>query len=1049
MKNKKKLMLLLLMCCIGIYSMAQQTTVTGTVTTDFSGEMLTGVSVMVKGTPNIGTATNVDGFFSISIPSDRAVLVFSYLGYKTQEVSVNSQTRNLTVVMKEDQRLLDEVVVIGYGGMKRSDLTGSVSSIGAEAIRKSMSTSVEQAMQGRVSGVQITQNSGAPGGGISVNIRGINSLNGNEPLYVIDGVAISTQPSGRASSVLSSINPADIVSLEVLKDASATAIYGSRASNGVILVTTKQGEIGKPRISYDGYFGLQQLPTRLDIMNLKEFAELYNERAVVMGWVPRPEYVDPDLLNEGTDWQKELFRTVPMHNHTLNVSGGGSGARYSVSGSYLDQDGMGIGSSFNRVTFRTNLDMEIAKWLNVGVNGSVANSKRVTTMDENGIIREAVNQRPDVPARNWDGTYSVIEDDYLSTSTINPVALAQLRENYSTGTQMYYNFYAVLKPVQGLDFRLEYGGNMNYGNGYRFQPNYRFGREVLNSQSRKDTNKSNYSSLKTYLTYDFKKFGLNNLQIMGGHEAQVQTSENFWAQSDDYLFNEVHSLSVGVPSTNGDGMGKWTLESYFGRLNYNFDDRYLLTATLRADGSSTFGANHRWGYFPSAALAWKIKNESFLKGVEEITNMKLRFGWGSVGNQNVGSYAYGATMKNNITIWGKGFYPGNYSNPDLQWERTESYNIALDLNMFKNRIEFIAEAYLKKIDNLLLRAILPTYAVHIEDWMTIAPPMVNTGAMENKGLDFTLNTVNIDTKDFSWNTNLTLSLNRNKLTKLYGESDVLLGQSGGNTYTKTAIGEPIGQIYVYNVIGMFTCEADFYHKDGTPVARPADANSGEILPIAENQIWVGDYIFEDVNGDGVIDERDRKVLGNTSPKFIFGLNNAFSYKNFELSVFLNGFYGNKIYNVLRQDFSGTGGWLGKLREAAGFARVERIDPNGGDDISNLHVTNAATATTSRITIASGTDMNANSRNSSRFVEDGSFLRVKNIQLGYTFPRLWLQKNLKIDYLHVYASIQNLYTFTKYKGFDPEVGSYDIRMYGIDNARYPSARTFTFGLRTNF
>ena len=1047
----KKFILFLLLLCSGSIVMGQGTLVTGTIVSGADGEPLPGASVVLKG-KTLGTVTNGEGFFSINVPAEGGTLVFSFVGFLTREENVTAGTKGLRIVLSEDTKMIEEVVVVGYGTMKRSDLTGSVSSIGGEAIKKSMSTSLEQAMQGRVSGVQITQNSGAPGGGISVSIRGINSLNGNEPLYVIDGVAISSQPSGGSTSVLSTINPADIVSLEVLKDASATAIYGSRASNGVVLITTKQGEIGKPRISYDGYFGLQQLPTKLKIMNLKEFAELYNERAVVMGWVPRPEYVDPDLLNEGTDWQKELFRTVPMHNHTLGVSGGSGGTRYAISGSYLDQDGMGIGSSFKRVTFRTNLDMEIATWLNVGVNGSVANSKRITTMDDNSIIREAVNQRPDIPAREWDGSYGIVEDDYLSTSTINPLAMAKLRENYGTGTQVYYNFYAVLKPLRGLNFRLEYGGSMDYGNGYRFQPNYRNGRNIINSESRKDTNKSNYSSLKTYLTYDFKKFGLNNLQIMAGHEAQTSSWENMWALNNDYLFNEVHSLSVGMPSTDGDGMGKWALESYFGRLNYNFGDRYLLTATIRADGSSTFGANNRWGTFPSVALAWRINNESFLNGVEAINNLKLRLGWGVNGNQNAGSYAYGAAMKTNNTIWGKGFYPGNYSNPDLKWERTEAYNIGLDLTLFKNRVELIAEAYLKKTDNLLLRAILPTYAVHIEDWMTIAPPMVNTGAMENKGLEFTLNTVNIDNKDFRWNSNLTFSLNRNKLTKMYGESDVLLGQSGGNTYTKTAIGETIGQIYVYNVIGMFTCEDDFYRLDNgnrVEVARPADANSGEILPIAENQIWIGDYIFEDVNGDGVIDERDRKVLGNTNPKFIFGFNNTFSYKNFELNVFLNGVSGNKVYNVLRQDFSNTGGWLGKLKEAAGFARVAQIDPAGGNDVSNLYVTNAATATTARINLASGTDMNQNSRSSSRFVEDGSYLRVKNISLGYTVPKPWLQKYLRIDYLQIYASVQNLYTFTKYKGFDPEVGSYDIRMYGIDNARYPSARTFTFGLRTNF
>ena len=1060
MENKKKLMLLLLMFCIGIYSMAQQTTITGTVTSGLDGDPLSGVSVMIKGTLT-GTVTNIDGYFSVNISSDRAVLVFSYLSYKTQEISVNSQTRNLTVVMQEDTKFLDEVVVIGYGGMKRGDLTGAVSSIGADVLAKTMATSAEQAMQGRISGVQITQNTGAPGGGISVSIRGINSLSGNEPLYVIDGVAIQSA-SGGSSSVLSSINPADIVSMEVLKDASAAAIYGSRASNGVVMITTRQGEIGKPRISYSGKYSLQQLPTKLEIMNLKEFAALYNERATVLGWIPRSEYVDPDLLNEGTDWQKELFRTVPIHDHTVSVGGGSGGARYNISGSFLDLEGMGIGSSFNRATFRANIDMDIVKWLNVGVNGSFSNEKRVTTMDENGIIREAINQRPDVPARNWDGTYSVIEDDYLSTSTINPVAAAQLRENYNTGTNMYYNLYANLKPFKGLNFRVEYGGTLNYGNRYSFTPNYRFGRQVWQSSSRKQSDKNDSWNLKTYLTYDIKPFYKNNLQIMVGHDAMSSRWENLWGQRNDFLFNEVHSLSVGTtypPNSNGDGMGKWAMESYYGRLNYNFDDRYLLTATMRADGSSTFGPNNRWGTIPSAALAWRISNESFMKEIEIINNMKLRLGWGINGNQNAGSYAYGSTMSTSVTFWGTGFYPSNYSNPNLKWERTEAYNIGLDLSLLKNRIEFIAEAYLKNTDNLLLRAILPTYAVHTESWMTIAPPMVNTGALENKGLEFTLNTVNFDKNKFKWYTNMTLSMNRNKLTKLYSDSDVLLGQSGGNTYTRTGLGEPIGQIYAYNVIGIFTCEDDFYQKDARgnfmldeygnrkEVARPADSNSGVILPIAENYIWVGDYIFEDVNNDGVIDERDRKVLGNTFPKFFYGINNTFSYRNFEMSIFLNGVYGNKLYNTLRQNYSGTGGWLGKLREASGFARIEKIDPNGGDEISNLYVSNAATATTARIN--SGSDMNDNGRTSSRFVEDGSYLRVKDFQLGYSLPRVWLQRNLKIDHLQLYVNITNLYTFTKYKGFDPEVGSYDIRMYGIDNARYPTARTYTMGLRANF
>ena len=1042
-------------------SISAQVTISGTVS-EADGSSLPGVGISVKGTA-LGTAADMNGNFTLIIPTDRAVLVFKYLGFENQEVSVFGNTSGLKVVMKENAQVLDEVVVIGYGGMKRSDLTGSVASIRSEDIRKSMSTSLEQAMQGRLAGVQVTQNSGAPGAGISVSIRGVNTLNGNEPLYVIDGVAISSQPGGRASSVLSSINPDDIESLEVLKDASATAIYGSRASNGVVMITTKKGAMGKPILSYDGYYGLQQLPTRVETMNLREYAEYYNQRAAIQGWGIRDDFRDPSLLNEGTDWQSELFRTAPMHNHTIGVRGGSNGVMYSVSGGLLNQEGIGIGSDFKRFTFRSNIDMEVAKWLSVGVNGSVANTKRTTTMDEGGIISAAINQRPDVPARNLDGSYGAIEEDQFNTYYINPLAAAQMRENYDTGTQLYYTFYADLKPLPGLTFRTEYGGNLRYGNNYSFTPNYRYGNQMWTSRARKESNKGDEWFLKNFLTYDWKAAQNQTLQIMGGHEAQSGRGESLWGERTNYISNAIHSLNVGgeFPGiSNGDGMSKWAIESYFGRLNYNFDNRYILTASLRVDGSSTFGPNNRWGTFPSVAFAWRINNESFLKDVQAINNMKLRLGWGMVGNSGAGSYAYGATMSTTATAWGVGFFPANFANPDLKWESTKAYNIGLDLNLFKNRLELITEVYSKNIDNLLLEATLPSYAVYLETWVGIRPPWVNTGAMENKGLEFTLNTVNIDNKKFFWNSNITLSFNRNKLLKMYSDSDALFGEVGsGNIYTKTAIGEPIGQIFGYNVIGMFSCEDDFYQKDANgnfimdangnrvEVARPAD-NNGNRFPIAENQIWVGDYIFEDVNGDGIIDEKDRKYLGNTAPKFFYGFNNSFSWKNFELNVFLNGVYGNKVYNMLRQQRSGTDGYSGKLRSVAGFARVELIDPNGENDISNVHVTNAATATASRIYAVAG-NRNDNERISSRFVEDGSFLRLKNVSMSYTIPKQWLKKYVPVDFLQVYASVQNLYTFSKYKGYDPEIGSYDVRLVGIDNARYPPQRIYKFGLRLNF
>jgi len=1049
----KKLFLFLIVLCTS-FSISAQTIITGKVTSQKDNSELPGVSVSVKGTA-LGTATDGNGRFSLSIPTDKAVLVFKYLGFKDQQVSISGNTRNLKVEMDENTQLLDEVVVIGYGTMRRSDFTGAVSSIGSDVIQKSMTTSVLQAMQGRLAGVQVTQNSGAPGGDISVKIRGISSLGGNEPLYVVDGVALG-------SGSMQSINPADITSLEVLKDASATAIYGSRAANGVVMITTKQGETGKPKLNYSGYYGLQQLPTRLETMNLKEYAEFYNTRQSLMGWGIREEFRDPGLLTNGTDWQKELFKTASMQDHSISIGGGSAGVKYMFMGGFLNQDGIGIASNFRRFTVRNNTDMEVTKWLNVGLTAGLANKKTVNTMEANDAIWQALKMRQDVPARNPDGSYGMLLDEQFGVYEASPLAEAYMRENYKTGTELNYNFYADIKPLSGLSLRIEYGGYLNYGNEYRFTPNYMIGpRPIWTSECYKQSSKSEGYTFKQMLTYDKTFEGKHNLKLMATHEAISGKWENLSGTRQKFLFNTVHSLNVGGTDTqtNGDGMGGSALESYLGRLNYNFDSRYYLTGSIRTDGSSTFGPDKRWGTFPSGALAWKINNESFLKDVEAINNLRLRASWGIVGKQSDNAYAYGVTMKSITTNWGTGFMQNNYGNPNLQWEQTKEVNVGLDFSAFKNRLGFIAEAYNKNTDNLLMQADMPTYAIYWENWLAISTPWVNAGAMNNKGLEFTLNTVNISKKDLSWSTGLTFSLNKNKLTRLYNDTGALWGRINGNgkEITKSEVGQPVGQIFVYNVIGMFTCEDDFYQKDangnfilnadGTrkEVARPG--LNGVPYDIGDTQIWVGDYIFEDVNKDGVIDEKDRKYLGSTSPKFTYGISNTLTWKDFDLDCQFYGVYGNKVYNVLRQDLTHTIGWVGKLKEVAGYARVEKIDPNGENVISNLHVTNAATATTARVN-ANNVDKNDNNRASSRFVEDGSYLRLANLSLTYTVPRQWLQRNLQTDFLQIFANVRNLITFTGYKGYDPEVGNSDIRQHGIDNARYPAQRQFNFGLRFN-
>jgi TonB-linked SusC/RagA family outer membrane protein len=1040
-------------------SASAQSKVTGTVIDGNTGEPIIGATVKVKGT-NTGVITDLDGKFSIEANPGQ-MLEFSYIGYAVLTAKVPLDLK-LHISMSENVQSLSDVVVVGYGVMKRSDLTGSVASIGEDQIKQGVNTTLETAMQGKIAGVQVTQNSGTPGGGISVQIRGINSLSGNEPLYVIDGIAISGNTSGN-SSALASINPSDITSIEVLKDASATAIYGSRASNGVILITTKHGEEGKAKIQYDGYIGWQQIPGYLNVMNLKEYARFYNARAEIQGWGEMEQYKDPTLLTDGTDWQKELFQTAFMQNHNVNISGGTKDMHYALSGGYLNQDGIGIGSGFNRASFRANFDSNITNWFQLGFNTSFANTKQTITFDESNIISTALSQYPDVSPRNPDGSFGTPPENDFGTYYSNPLFEAMMKENRNNNYSLDYNVFANIKPIKGLNFRVEYAGNRSWMNTYYFVPDYSYGNIKVESTSTRTKNMSKYTSFKQYATYEFDPWKNNHFQIMAGHEAQWGNYETLSGTRKGYISEALHSLNVGDQSTgtnNGDDGTEWAIESYYGRLNYNLLDRYLLTATLRADGSSSFGEDNRWGWFPSAAFAWRVNNEKFMQNIHWIDNLKLRLGWGLVGNQSAGSYAYGAVMANTATAWGTGYYPGNFPNSKLKWERTKAWNVGLDLNVLNNRIEFIIDAYIKKTDNLLMQAALPSYVIN-NDWMGMTAPWVNTGSIQNKGIEFSLNTVNVMKKDLQWRTSATLSINRNKLTKLNSDDAAISGTIGTNTYTLSEIGGPVGRFYGYNVIGMFTCEDDFYQKNSlgeflldsngnrVPIARPVDTN-GNLQPIAQNSIWVGDYIFEDVNDDGKITEADRKYIGDPNPDFTFGLNNTISYKNVELSIFLNGSVGGDIYNLVRQEHTNSQGLGNKMQEVSDYAIVALKDPLGSaTDISNVYVSNAGSAKVQRIS-AAGTSLNDNNRVSNRFVESGSYLRLKSLSLAWNIPKRWIS-TLKLEWVQIYGQISNLFTITGYKGYDPEIGSIgqSVILQGIDNYRYPSQRIYTCGIKVKF
>ena len=1035
-------MLCLLLPAMSLQAMAaSKISVSGTVTSQIEDEPLAGASVRIKGT-SLGVTTDVDGKYEI-LAEKGQVLQFSYIGYKSKEVTIDRNVIN--VALDEDRTLLDDVVVVGYGTMKRSDITGSVVSVGADEIKKTIVTSVDQALQGRAAGVQVTQNSGSPGGGISVAIRGVNSLNGNEPLYVIDGVAVDGKSSDGKTSALSTVNPSDIMSIEVLKDASATAIYGSRASNGVVLITTRHGQAGKTRVTYEGYYALQQIPKRLKTMNLRQYAQLYNERVEVLGWGEREEFADPSVLGDGTDWQKEIFGNAGMWNHQVSVSGGTESTQFLVSGSYTDQKGIAVGSGFERFTARINVDTKITKWLQIGAQSSLSHTKRNNTIDDNGVIQTALRQLPEVPARNPDGSWGYQENNQLGIYYTNPLTDALTRTNYNKGLQAMVNAYANVTLLPGLTARVEYGGTFDYGNWYFFQPEMTIGQFTQNSNSQRQSSNSRYTSFKQYITY-MRDFGKHGLNIMAGHESQESKWENLSASRQGYLFNNVTSINVGDLKTasNGSGSGCFAIESYYGRLNYNFDNRYLFTATLRADGSSAFGPDNRWGWFPSVALAWRMKNESFLKKVDWLSDAKLRLGWGLVGNQNAGNYAYGSTMTTWATAWGSGFAPGNFANSKLKWEETHSYNIGLDLAMFNNRVEFIFDAYLKNTDNLLMQAALPAYISGV-----IASPWVNTGEMRNKGFEFTLNTVNISNRDLTWTSGLTFSLNRNKVLKLYTESTGIQGKIGNDVFTYTTVGNPVAQFYGYKVIGMFEKESDFYKKDANGDFILDASGNRQFVAIPENKeikygtgVWYGDYIYEDLNNDGVIDEKDRTYIGNPEPKFSFGFNNTITWKGFDFNLFLTGSVGNDGYNYLLQEQSDPANRWSTLASVCDFTKVGLIDPDGERTLDNMYVTNPG-ASTYRIDQAAS---NQNSRTSNVYVEDASYLRIKNLSLGYTLPASFTRK-FSVESLRVYCNIQNLYTFTKYKGYDPEIGAYNqqVLLRGIDYARYPSQRMFTFGL----
>ena len=1066
---KGKLFSCLVLMFLSISMVAQKVPVSGTVS-DQTGPVI-GASVIEKGTTN-GTMTDNDGHFTLTV-SKGAVIEISSIGYKTQEITVGAQT-NFTVTLSEDNEFLDEVVVVGYGSMKKSDLAGASVSMKESDLKGSIISSLDQSLQGRAAGVTAVTTSGAPGSSSSIRVRGEATINANaEPLYVIDGVIVQgggntgadfglgdALGNGKVSTIspLSTINPADIVSMEILKDASATAIYGAQGANGVVLITTKHGKSGEAKFSYDGMVAMSRQAVRLNMMNLREYAQYYNEM-IEEGDIDEtnPYYATPSLLGKGTNWQDEIFRTAWQHQHQLSAQGGSDKVQYYVSGSYMDQQGTIIGSNFNRFSVRTNLDAQLKKWLKLGVNATYAiTNDNLKLADSNqGLIYYSLTTIPDIPVYDVNGNYSsTIREGYTSP---NPVALAMMDEILLKRKKLSGNIYAELTPIKHITWRTELGFDMGESDANRYKPMVDLGGWVRSQNSISYQKNSNYFwQLKNYLTYA-NQWGKHSVTAMVGQECWESKWNYLSGSNTDLPSDEVHNvaLATGTPSISS-GFGSSSMASFFTRETYNYGDRYLGTYTYRYDGSSNFGPKNRWAGFHSVALAWRFSNEKFFEPVKKvIDNGKLRLGWGQTGNSSIGSYAWGAAITRMPSALGMGFRPSNIPNTSIRWESQEQYNVGLDLGFFNGRLNLTVDAYYKKSDDMLMSMQLPSYmGTQGNGSSKLQAPKGNYGSIENKGLEITLDAHPVQLKNFSWDSNFQISFNKNKLLSLSDTENATLVGYGqwGDVVCVSEIGKPLYNFYGYKVEGVYK-DLDDIQNSAKPAKYPSDGVFSR-----GNTVWVGDIKYKDVDESGIIDELDRTDIGSPLPKFTFGWTNTFRYKNLDLSIFLNGSYGNKVmnYNSLTLTHMNST-WTNQLQSVVSKrARLEPIDPtivyaDGSkwfDHIDNVRVKNPGT----KIPHTSINDPNDNDRISDRYVEDGSFLRIKNITLGYTFPKALLNK-AKIENLRVYVNIQNLYTFTKYTGYDPEVGASTQDSsgltYGLDNGRYPSPAMYSFGLNITF
>lgn len=991
-----------------LHAQQQAKTVTGTVT-DVSGEPIIGANIRIKGTTT-GTITDIDGNFSIEA-EPQSVIEVSYIGYLTQETVINNQ-KSIRFLLKEDTKTLDEVVVIGYGVQKKADLTGSVANINTEKLNTQSNANIGQALQGKIAGVDIVSQGGAPGSGTRIMVRGIGTLNNASPLYIVDGMYMNS---------IDHINPNDIASIDVLKDASSAAIYGSRAANGVIIVTTKEGSNteGKPIIDLSVNLGISTASKFLDMLDAKGWAEVTTIARQAIG---KPALdMATDLANKpDNDWQDIMFRPALMQNYNLAVKGGGKYSTYYTGLGYFNQDGIVKGTNYQRYNIQSKNDYKRGIF-SAGTNLiiSFSHDKPLHQELRGGMIGTILQSVPtlekydDTREGGYGGTYGDV------VNIPHPLAIIDdnIMDRYNENVKIFANLYAQIELFKGLKYKLNLTPDFSFERYKNYLNKYDFGLATNSITQLTERQRRRRNILvENLLTFD-RTFGEHKISALAGYTYQ------------DSRFRHIQAYGEGLPqgleeidaaTTNRSNEGNsWrsVLTSILGRVFYSYQNKYLFTATIRRDGSSKFGKNNRYGYFPSFSLGWNVAEEKFMENVHWLDQLKLRGGYGVLGNQEIDNYQYSSTITTGINYPDgnggllQGAFPKNFANPDIKWEETAMTNVGIDFMAFNNRLSLTADYYVKNTKDILLTVPIPISSGGAND------PIRNAGKIRNNGFEFNLGWMDQPNPDISYGINLIGSFNKNKVIAMGSESGSIKGGSTNQNITtsETKAGYPIGGYWLISTAGYFNSqeEVDAYAKDGK-----------KIQPAAEP----GDIKFVDANNDGVINDDDRVFQGSPFPDFTFALNGNMRYKNFDLSIGLQGVLGNKIYNATRQTLEDVTKGSNFLASCLDYWTPENKN-----------------ASHPRLT---WDDSNRNTRaESDRYLENGSYLRLRSVQLGYTFPQTWFKG--AIQHARVYINAENLFTITSYSGYSPDVNADNANYRGFDNFIYPTNRTFMLGLNVTF